>query len=263
MSLVSQAVVAVTHYLLDGMTWAGSNIWEQPLDPIGDLMAPEEQGTRPVICVYVEKAQAMISGRRTQGDKTEIDLKIIVYVAPGKVKLPDEDAFTFELDGTTAGLTLNVVSRQVDAAFHIGDSGWAAIWKGFVYNLSERIERYLLVEIENGVKIPAIEICYRANCIPDPDFGCPIGGSWLKLDTALRAASDDKAKLADLFKTLIENPTGLPEYKVFQLNDGLTDAGMAVTGLAPVPGATDENGDPVELEDVDLVATTVITPEDE
>ena len=263
MSLVSQAVIAVTHYLLDGRTWAGSNILEQPLDPIGELMKPVEQGSEPVICVYVEKAKWNITGRRTQGDDAEIDLKIIVYVAPGKVKLPDEDALVYELDGTTAGLTLNIVSRQVDAVFHTGDGGWLKVWSRFVYTLSDRTERYLLVEIENGVKIPAIEICYRGSCIPDPDFGSPIGGAWLKLDTALRAASEDKAKLADLFKTLIENPAGLPEYKVFQANEGLTDAGMAATGLAPIPGAIDGDDMPVVLEDVDAVGTSVIVPEDE
>jgi hypothetical protein len=263
MSLTSQAVVAVTHYLLDGSTWAGNRVHEQPLDPIGDLMRPTEEAAQPVICVYVEKARAPITGRLTQGDFTEITLKIIVYISPGKTKLPDDAGYEFELDSNSAGLTLNIVARQVDAVFHRGGSDWLPVWKKLLYQITERVERYLLVEVENGFKIPAIEISYMGNAIPDPDYGAPMTAGWAAFDAALRAAGGEKILLADLFTGLIENPAGLPSYQVLQNNYGLTDAALAATGLGPVPGATDEDGEIVDLEEVDLTSSTIITPEDD
>lgn len=261
MSLVAQALVALTHYVLHDRTWAGDRIMEQPVDPIGDLLEQASGGMKPVLAVYVESSKIDVDGRETQGKKGELELKVFVYISPGMTELPEGAAFT--LDGRKAGLTLNVVGRQVDAALHFGNPGWIAVWNRFVISVDERMVRYMLVEIENGARVPTMEITYRCCTIPDPDFGTPIYGAWLAFDTALRTAGGDKTLLADLIKGMIENPTGLPDYQDLQMNFGLTDAGLAATGLAPVPGAVDDDEFPVELEEINLDQSVVIVPEDE
>lgn len=262
MSLTTQAVVAVTHYLLEDATWAGDRILEQPIDPVGDLLSHAGEGAQPVIAVYVEKSKTTVDGRNTQGDKSELDLKVIAYITPGVTKLPDTEEWEFTLDANTAGLTLNVVARQIDAAFHVSTSVWLPIWKKFLYSIRSKEERYLLIEIENGVKIPAIEVSYHCDAIPDPDFGNPMSRAWQDLDAALRAQADSREKLADLFKSLIENPAGLPYFADFQNNHGLTDAAYAATGLGPMSGVVDDNGNVPGLEEVDVDASTIIVPED-
>jgi len=261
MSLVAQALVALTHYVLDGQTWAGDQIMEQPVEPIGDLLRGAGDAQKPVLAVYVESAKMQIQGRETQGEKGMLDLKVFAYIAPGRVKLPD--GIGFELDGSQAGLTLNVIGRQIDAALHLGAAAWLPVWRKFVFSIEEREVRYMLVEVESAVKIPTMEISYRCATIPDPDFGTPLYGSWLALDSALRDAGGDKVKLADLFKGMIESPAGLPAYQDLQANFGLTDAGLAATGLGPVPGAVTEDGDPVELEQITNDSDVIIVPEDE
>lgn len=261
MSLVSQALVALTHYLLDGQTWADNQIMEQPVEPIDELLRGAGEAQKPVLAVYVESAKMQIQGRETQGEKGMLDLKVFAYIAPGRVKLPD--GIGFALDGRQAGLTLNVLGRQIDAALHLGAAAWLPVWRKFVFSIEEREVRYMLVEVENAVKIPTMEICYRCSTIPDPDFGTPLYGAWLALDTALRTAGGEKETLADLFKGMIEAPAGLPDYKDLQANFGLTDAGLAATGLAPVPGSTTDVGDPVELTQVTPEIDVTIVPEDE
>lgn len=261
MSLVAQALVALTHYLLDGRTWAGARVQEQPVEPIDDLLRGAEGAQKPVIAVYVESAKMDVVGRETQGQKGMLDLKVFVYVAPGITELPEGAVFT--LDGRQAGLTLNVVGRQIDAALHSGSATWLPVWRKFVTSVEEREVRFMLVEVENGVKIPTMEITYRCCTIPDPDFGTPIYGAWLAFDTALRAAGGDKIILADLLKGMIEEPGGLPDYQDLQMNFGLTDAGLAATGLAPVPGAVGDDDEPVDLEEIELDGGVTIVPEDE
>jgi hypothetical protein len=261
MSLTSQAIVSLTHYVLDGVTWADDRVLEQPIDPIGDLLQNAGTAQKPWIAVYVESARYDINGRETQGMKGSLALKIFVYVSPGKTELPD--GYAFKLDGTRAGLALNLVGRQVDAAFHGADTGWLAVWKKFIVNFHQREVRYMLVEIENGVRVPAMEITYTTTAIPDPDFGMPMTTAWAEFDQQLRAAGGEKTVLADLLKELIENPTGLPEYELLQRNFGLTDAALSATGLAPVSGATTDAGDPVGLVDVTIHGDTLILPEDE
>ena len=261
MSLVSQALVSLTRYVLLGNTWAADRVLEQPVEPIDDLLRGADGAQKPVLAVYVESAKMEVVGRETQGRKGMLDLKVFVYIAPGTTELPEGTAFT--LDGRQAGLTLNVVGRQVDAALHFGSDAWISVWRKFVVSVDEREVRYMLVEVENGVKIPTMEICYRCSTIPDPEFGTPVYGAWLALDTALRTAGGEKAVLADLFKAMIENPAGMPDYQDLQVNFGLTDAALAATGLGPVPGATDDDEETVELEDITNDGDAIITPEDE
>lgn len=264
MSLTAQAVVSVTHYLLDGATWANDRIFEQPIDPIADILTRNDGPTEPVLAVYVEKAEYSVTGRNTQGNDGDSDLKIIAYIAPGKLKLPN-GSYEFELDGNqTAGLSLNVIGRQIDAAFHTGNAVWAAVWRGFILSISQRSVRYLLVEIENGLKFPAMEITYKCRTIPDPEFGQPMSKAWVALDAALRATEDpEKIQLADLFKSLMEQPAGLPAYRVQQNNFGLTDAALAVASPGPLGGPFEEGDPPVDLEDIILDGETVVAPEDE
>lgn len=263
MSLVSQALVTLTHYVLAGATWADDRIAEQPIDPISDLLRSAASAQKPVIAVYTESMKMQVSGRQTQGEAGDAELKIFVYVAPGKTELPTGTAFS--LDGRTAGLTLNVVGRQIDAALHGANDDWISVWRKFVTKISERETRYVLVEVENAVKIPAMEICYRCDTIPDPDFGKPLYGAWLMLDAALRTAGGEKAILADLFKDMIENPTGLPSYELLQRNFELTEAGLVATGLGPVhPLAVDDDtGEPSELEEVTPSSEFFTAPTDE
>jgi hypothetical protein len=257
MSLVSQALVIATEKTLNGATWAGSRVLRQPIDPIAEVLRENGGNQIPVIAVYVEAATFDIEGRATQGNKGQLDLKVFVYIAPGVTKI-DDGTYDFVMDTTSAGLTLDIMGRQVDAALHTSLSAWLEIWRKIVISVSKKIEKYALIQIETGVRVPALEILYSVHTIPDPDFGVAVDGmiAWRMIDAQLRTEGADGIKLADLFKSLIETPAGLQPYQTFVNNAGLTAADFASTGLAPVPGSTDPTtgGMPI-LEDVTITVT--------
>jgi len=256
-SLISQAILIIVKNAMKGRTWAQDRILEQPIDPIvGMLTSGPEQG-QPVVAVYSEKVEGKPVGRETQGGQQKIDLKVYAYVPPARLQLPD--GLAFEIDNTGASLALNILGRQVDGAFHFGNPEWVALFKRFVTNVEGKTARFILVEVENSVRIPCLEIAYDLVAVADADFGKPLYGAWLELDALLRLTSEG-ILLADLFKSMIEQPSGLLDYQQFQMNYGLTDAAMNAIGLAPVILAND--GTVPIVEDVDVpIDPTIVPPE--
>lgn len=258
MSLVTQALLIAAQNVLVGSTWAQENVLKQPVDPISEVLRVTEGNSVPVIAVYVETADFEIEGRRTQGKSAKIDLKVFVYISPGVVKLPDDAGYEFTLDGTVAGLTLDMMGRQVDAALHTSKSPWIEILRKMVPKFTQRMEQFALIELEHGVRIPCLEILYKLESIPDPEFGVPITGmaAWSMFDAQLRLEGPEQTKLADLFKEMIEKPDGLQPYQVVINNFGLTAGDFASTGLSPVPGSVDpDTGAIPVLEEITVEVT--------
>lgn len=263
MSMVGQAVLIATDGVVRGKTWAGDRILQQPVDPIGEVLRSAGEEPGPVIATYVESSDFDVVGRQSQGRKATVELKIFVYLGPGRVAVPKGEDEFFYLDQTTAGLLLNLMARQVDAALH-GDGDWVQIWRKFVSAIQRRRVLYLLVEVENGVKIPTLEISYTLETIPDPDFGVPLTVAWSMLDAKLRAGGEEQVALADLLKGMIVAPEGLPAYQDLQNNFGLTRAALAATGLGPVvPEAVEpDTGELPVLEEVEIGTDVAVGPPD-
>lgn len=243
MSLVSQALVTVVRKALTGRTWAAGNVLEQPVDPLAEMIR-DGQG-EPYLAIYSEQTKGEPTGTETQSGVRQVKLKLIAYVPPKVVV--EQDEVSFEFDNTGAGLLLNLIGRQADAALHYGNSTWVDLFRKFVLRVEKVETRYLLIELENGVRVPALEACYEVQSVPEPEFGKPLYGAWLQLDTTLRVTTEG-AKVADMFKALIESPADLPDYQQFQMSTNLSDAAFRSTGLDPL--AVDDEGAPPTVDDV-------------
>jgi len=256
-SLISQAILITMKNAMKGRTWAQDRILEQPIDPIVDMLGSGPDQGKPVIAIYAEKVEGKPVGRETQGGEQNIDLKVYVYVPPTRVEVAD--GMTFEIDNTGAALALNLIGRQVDASFHFGNPEWIGLFRKFVTRIESKVARFVLVEIENSVRIPCLEIAYSLISVADADFGKPLYGAWIELDRLLRQTAEGAA-LADFMKSLIEQPSGLFDYEQFQMNFGLTDTAMSAIGLGPLI-LTEEGIVPVVV-DVDApVSITIVPPE--
>jgi len=240
MSLISLATRAIFQEMLRNRTWAEDRILDQPIDPVQEVLRGADERGKPVIAVYTSKAEGKPTGLDTQGGVQEIDLMVYAYLPPRKIELPD--SVTFEIDNTGAGLALNVMGRQVDAAQHYGNADWVKLWRKFVLSIESRTDRFVLVEIERGLPVPCLEIQYRLRAVAEADFAKPLYGAWKELDTLLRASTvPGSADLANLMKGLIESPANLFDYEAFQLNHGLTDNAFMSTGLAPLATKDDRS----------------------
>lgn len=228
MSMVGQALLMIVARALDGQT-AATSVLEQPVEPIVEVMTRSGGSGQPVIAVYVESSESSPPGIETQSGPVETVLKVIAYTPPSwRV---GEDGVVFENEGTALGL--NILGRQIDVALHYGNETWVKLFRGFAKHIDARKTRYLLIEIEDGIRIPAIEIsyCFKTSVF-EPQLGVPLFGHWLKLDAALRGAGEDA--VADMLKLLIENPTGLQPWQQFQMATNLSDKAFAAMGDAPI-----------------------------
>ncbi|KQW30754.1 hypothetical protein ASE36_00165 [Rhizobium sp. Root274] len=243
MSLVAQALCITAQNLIKGQTWAGNDVLLQPVYPLEAVMR-EGRDAAPVIAVFAEHTKFDVEGRATQGREARVELKFFVYNAPGtqRIIIDGAEAIEISLDTETAGLTLNAVARQIDAALHFGPDLWLECWNKMVLSIDDREIRYVLIEIEDGVKIPAAEIGYTLKAIPDPDFGGALTVAWQKFDAALKATAEG-ALVARLFETLITDPMGLPDWQLVKRNFGLTSGAIGTIGLGPYQGVTLPDGE--------------------
>lgn len=235
MSMVGQALLMTVARALSGQTWAGDAVLEQPIDPVVEVLRKDDGTGKPVLAVYVEQVEGSPVGLETQAGPQSVTLKVIIYVPQSWRQVGA--GVVFENEGV--GLSLNVIARQIDRALHTGNEAWVDILRTLAKAADEKKSRYLLIEIENGLRIPAMEISYRfSSTVNEPEFGCALYGGWLKLDAALRAAGE--TAVADIMKDLIVAPEGLPDYRQFQISRNISDQALRSTGLAPM--ATQEDG---------------------
>lgn len=246
MSLVSQAVLLVVRNALDGQTWAEGRVYEQPIDPLTEALGGNKSG-RPACAVYVEQAVGEPIGLETQRGKQELTLKVIAYLPPS-ITIIEDGGVEVRIENTGAGLVLNILGRQIDTALRVGNDVWTALWRKFVVSVTKRKTRFILIEVADDFRVPCAELELSIETVPEPELGAQLFGGWLDLDTALRAQGNEGTGVANLLKTAIENPTGLPDWEQFQATTGLSDAAFAATGLAPL--AVDDEGEAVTFSDV-------------
>jgi hypothetical protein len=247
MSLVGQALLMVVARAVSGRTWAEDRVLEQPINPLELILRKDAGAGKPALAVYVEQVEGEPVGLETQHGAQTIILKAIAYVPPTVTVVEGEETLRFDDSG--AGLVLNVLGRQVDTALHAGDATWVGLFRNFALNVKERKARFLLIELEDGVRVPSIELAYTLTTVPEPEMGQALYGAWAALDAALRDESEGTAIVADIFKGLIENPVDLPAYARLQLAGNYTDAAYMAIGLAPL--ATDDE-EAVGLQEVDV-----------
>ncbi|WP_395175512.1 hypothetical protein [Roseibium alexandrii] len=258
MSLVAQSLLTILRGVLTNRTWAENRILEQPIDPIDDVVGPRGRPGKAVVAVYVEKVEGEPSGLETQRGMQEMTLRVITYVPP-KLEVDDNGA-PLRFDHSGAGLALNLIARQVEVALHVGNETWVNLFRKFAVKIKKRNTRFLLVELEESVRIPTMEQTFEVCTVAEPEIGTPIYGAWIEFDVALRTTPPG-SKMADLMKMVIENPIDLTGPEQLQATWNLSDAAFEATGLAPL--ATDANGEAIDgVNDIISSPDIEVTPPD-
>lgn len=247
MSLVGQALLMVAARAISGQTWAEDRVSEQPIDPLTTVIDADGGAGKPAVAVYTESVESDPRALETQRGEQTATLKIVAYLPPKITVTEGETELSFEHKG--AGFALNVLGRQIDRALHHGNAPWVNMFRKFASRIVEKKLRFLLIELEDGVRIPSLELTYVTACIAEPEFGKALFGYWVEFDTLLREDTEE-ATLADVIKALIETPSDLPGFEQFQMTNNLTDSDMIAIGLAPM--ATDEDGEEVTLTEVEI-----------
>lgn len=235
MSILSLVNRFLLKKIVTDMTWAEDKIYEQPLDPIMDVMKEGAASKTPVIAIYTQEASADEPvGLGEQFNVHSLTCMIYIYLPP-KVTV-SEGEVSLEIDNHGAGLALDVVARQVFASMHHGNDAWISIWRKFALRFEKIKQSFVLHEIENGTNIPVMEIRLELSTVAEPSYGTPLYGAWLALDTKLREGGDpEQVQLADIIKAMIETPADLEPLDLIKMQFGLTDDGAAASGFDYAP----------------------------
>lgn len=237
MSLVSFGLRLVASRLLRGQTWAGSRIYNSPVDPVAEWQQGAEAGqAQPCIAIYSGKRVPVVVGKATQGKSATIDLVFNIFVPPTVIiASPETDeapAITLETSNTGGAMVIDLIERQIEAAFRFGPATWREIWDIMVVEVQGLESRPLLYEIDKTVQIPCVEVTYSLKTIPDPDFGVPLLPAWTKLKAAMLADADYAAS-APLLDQLISAPSGLLDWQLVQAAFGLSLPAVDALGMSP------------------------------
>jgi hypothetical protein len=235
--------------LIRGATAAGQRVIDAPVDPIGLLLDPDSPTDTPLIAVFVQEASSSPKGMDFTGTERTLDVILFTYLPPTTTKV--EDGYIFESRDAGGAAALDIISAQIDRALRFGSAVWRDVLHNIAYSIEKTMVRHVLVEIENGVRIPTVEHLITMKVCSEPSFGRPLthadNGVWLSLDTAMRS-SPDTLPFANLVKALIEGPTGMPDWRYIQGVLGTTYADIRGLGMAPQDAT--EDGEPGLLEQV-------------
>lgn len=265
MSIVSLATRICAAKALKGKTWAPDDrIFQQLAFPLAEVSPEVGEKGKPAIVVYSKDHDYSLE--RNEGN-SEGSILFMVYMPPNKVDLGDHE-IGFEIDNNSAGIALNIIGHQISKALQNGKDEWADIFRQFAYKITQTKTQYVLIEIEDGIPMPCLEINIGYDAIPEPCLG-DFGPLWQRFDEALRSEEGDpeqNAVMADLIKgQIIEED--LTDLEAFQKSFGLSDTAYRASGLGLV-----ENVDPEDPTlkgsnpDVDVTVTPVapnVVPSDE
>lgn len=233
--------------LLRSRTWAGSRVLNSPLEPLEELLSGDV--VRPMIAVFSGTYKGDVTGRELTGARNDLDIIIQLYIPP----------VTDDGDGSTLGgwrpdpmrgaaPALDILWRQVVCCLQAESGSWNTIWTGVVARYTKVDSRPILIEGDQGIRIPCREITLSCVTISDPPLGEPLYGTYAAFEQALRDGGD--AGLADVFKAAAEAPSNLPDWRLAMAAMGWSATATAAMGL--VPSVTDDSGDPVVLTNVTI-----------
>lgn len=237
MSLVSCVLRNLTVLALIDRTLAGSEVRSSLLIPINDFQTEPA----PMIAVFTDQAKAEegdITGADILGAMSTIALTLEIACIT-KVVLHDKQGEETEIPETDEGMemTLDFIQRQAIAELQAGSSVWASLWR----DCRVRV-RGIVVErgasIDKGVRFAARRVEIKLQALTEPVPGKPLTEFWVNVLAAFDADTRTSG-LAVLMRKLVQGET-LPDWRQWQAELGINDAGIRAIGVAPFEGAEHE-----------------------
>lgn len=234
MSLVALVSRIAFTKAIESKTSAGHvlNAPKEPLDRLADGKA--------VIAAYTGAIKIDPLGRDLYGNAATsqtIELVVQMYLPPGNVVV---EGMELTMDDAGAGFGMDLLWRQVVDALADPVDPWADLYRSIVRSYIGMTSAPVLIETEKSIRIPCREVALNCTMISEPGFGVQLTTGWQRIDAALRA-DPETLPVADAIKAMIQRPSGLPSWRIYQAQMGWTDAEIRASGLAPAdPTETDE-----------------------
>lgn len=237
MAIAALALRLATVYMLRGQTIAGARVMDSAIAPIDQRVASERD---PALVVYTDDYSAPGDGRVADIDQASLQVVVELVVAK-QVEHDGEIVVTVpETDGGFE-LEIDLLERQIEGVRKQGTSTWAKLWRALVLNL-RKTESQRGAGSKDGVRFAARQVVWTVQPLAEPDFGAPAQGVWRQFLDAVEAEPDLTA-LAPLLDAAIQGEA-LPDWRIAQAQQALTDDGIRGIGVAPVFDAAPDEAAP-------------------
>lgn len=237
MSLAALIFRQLTVLALTGKTLAGAEVRSSMLAPLNEMA---DDSAVPVIAVFTDTSKGDVQGGDMIGASVAVTLALEIACfrqAPTK----DQNEVETFIPETDEGIemTLDIIQRQAIAELQIGQTNWASLWRECKLKITAlNAERG--AAIEKGIKFAARRVEIVCELVSDPIPGAELPAFWGKALDALDA-EDRTQGFATLLRAVANGAT-LPDWKQWQAELGLTDAGMRTTGVAPFAESEADDG---------------------
>lgn len=195
---------------IKGRTFVGDNVLDSQIGALdvasdGTLRTDQE---KPFIAIYTDGAVAKdgltIRELHRSGDT---DLTIETGVTTAMLVTDAETGESQVVPGLPATdrdfeFYLDAVGRQVVNALSDPEDPWAEVWRGLASSI-RKVERKRTSDAASGARIAAHQLVITGDLLPDPVFGEPLKGIWLKLFALLE---DRQHSYRDLMRSLVGAP---------------------------------------------------------
>lgn len=231
MSLAALAVRLATVYALRGNTLAGADVKDSPQNPLPAVLPG------PQIVVYTGRQSTAPQGTQLVGGDQKFDLSIHIHL-PGSVDVTDGTrTLKLEQSAGGVGVVYDLMWRQIVRTLMAGNGKWSQVWRAIVIGVEDIESDPFLIESDKGLRVMARGYVMSIETLHDPGFGADLEGTaWALLLDAMRSEPELNA-LAGVVEHEMTSRNELPEWEQARAALGITDAGLAAIGLAPLADA--------------------------
>lgn len=224
MSLVSFALRTCTVRALRGVTLAGDNVFDSPVDPT-DTAATS---STPTIFVYSDHEWTEnIDGRALLAGSRTVDLSLLIVLPAAFQATVGGATVAFQDRKAGAAAAIDIIWRQIERALLDEASVWSELWCTFVLKVASIDAHAYVLPVATGQQtrhLPARAVTISLEPIDNPMLGAAPQDAWARLITAMETA-EGLAPLAPLLAAAIEGQA-LPQWRVdaLSLGDTISDA---------------------------------------
>lgn len=241
MALLDLAARLATVMALKGQTLVGDMVLDEPLDPLSDALDGSGQG---IIAVYSNLTIAKVAQNDLLNANRDLEVTVQIYL-PDRVSV-DVGGLLVAIDTRNSGAktVMDIIERQIERVFLVGQSSWARLRRELQFSLSEVRAQSFVVETKSEMKIAAREIVFKMDTISEPGFGAPLLGPF-KTFVDLLDLHPHLSAISSYVRSEITSPDDAPDWMRAQGDLGALFSVPASIGISAPLSSQPEDMPPV------------------
>jgi hypothetical protein len=234
--IVDYALRVAMVYALRGRTYAGTNVFDSPNDPITESLDGDD--AKVVIAVFLNSTNATVEGEDIlHPTSNAVDLMVQAFM-PDKLEIQlSGGSVAIRTRNEGGQFAMNMLERQIERVLLADDTPWATFLRRVIAKHRAVKTQSFVVQTDRNVEITARETVFTLETCDNPGFGTTANEFWNSFLT-LMAGEPALAPLVPVVRAEIESPNPLTDWRIAAIDLGVDANVPQMLGLGPVRPAT-------------------------